>query len=117
MDPLKARNGGALGCPVSSPEAQGHVQSSGPWGQQCPAQPGHPASRGMLRQGSDSLCPWKTHQSHLENCWLVFSLELSCLPSSTIFHTSLSFFSLLLLKWGNVFCPPSVKSFSFCFQF
>lgn len=98
MDPLKARNGGALGCPVSSPEAQGHIQSSGPWGQQCPAQPGHSASRGMLWQGSDSLCPWKTRQSHLENCWLVFSLELSSclllLPSSTLRCHSSLFFSL-----------------------
>lgn len=116
MDPLKTRNGGALACPVSSPEAQGHIQSPGPWGEQCPAQPEHSTSRGMFQQGNDSPCLWKTHQFPLENSWLAFPLELSCLPSFTIFHTSFSFF-FLLFKWGNVFCPPFMKSFSFYFQF
>lgn len=58
MHPLKARNGAAPGCPVASPEAQGHSQSPGPWGEQCPAQPGHSASRGMFWQGNNPLCPW-----------------------------------------------------------
>lgn len=91
MDPLKARNGVALGCPVSSPEAQGHVQSSGPWGQQCPAQPGHSASRGMLRQGSDSLENPPVPSGELLACFL-----LGIVLSSFFYH--LPHFVVILLS-------------------